>query len=56
MLKIFGEGNWSSTHTDNRKKDVLILGEGTTQELNNTTTKSETKYFINITASRKKFF
>ena len=56
MLKIFGEDNWSSPHTDNRKLDILILGQGTTQELNNPTTKAEAKYFINITASRKKFF
>ena len=30
---IFGVDNSSSTHVDDRKKDIIILGEGSTDEL-----------------------
>ena len=33
---IFGVGMSSSVHVDNKKKDILILGEGLTQELDDT--------------------
>ena len=33
---IFGVGMSSSPHTDNKKKDILILGKGTTQGLEHT--------------------
>ena len=38
-----------------RKKHILILGEGHTQVLDDTTLTAEKKYSINFTKSRKKF-
>ena len=43
----------SSVHVDNRKKDILILGNGPTQGLEHTLT-TEKMYLINFTVSRKK--
>ena len=45
----------SSVDIDNKGKDILILGEGPTQELNDTTLTAEVKYPINITQSEKRF-
>ena len=45
----------SSVHNDNKKKDILILGEGTTQGLDDTTLTTEVKYRINFTQSVKRF-
>ena len=44
----------SSVYTDNKNKDILILGEGATQVLNNTTLAAEAKYPINFTQSGKR--
>ena len=52
---IFGADMSSSQHVDNKKKDILILGEGPTQGLDDTTLTAETKYPINFTASETKF-
>ena len=41
-------------HIDRKNKDILILGEGPTQGLDDTTLTSGTKYFINFTQSGKK--
>ena len=38
----------SSVHVDNRKKDILILGKGPTQELDDTTLNAEAEYSINF--------
>ena len=35
---IFGVDKSSSSHTDNKKKDILVLGKGTTQGLEHTLT------------------
>ena len=35
----------SSVHTDNKKKDILIFGEGPTQALDDTTVTAEKKLF-----------
>ena len=43
----------SSVHIDNKIKDILILSEGPTQELNDTTLTAETKYPIHFTQSGK---
>ena len=40
---------------DNKNKDILILGEGLTQGLNDNTTTAEAKYPINFTQPRKRF-
>ena len=45
----------SSVHVNNKKKDILILGEGPTQGLDDTTLTAEKKYSINFTVTRKKF-
>ena len=45
----------SSVHVDDKKKDILILGEGPTQGLDDTTRTVEKKYSINSTVTRKKF-
>ena len=40
----------SSAHADNKKKDILILGEDPTQGLDGTTLTAEKMYSINFTA------
>ena len=45
----------SSVHIDNKPKDILILGKGTTQRLNKTTLTAETQYSINFTRPDIKF-
>ena len=44
----------SSAHIDNKKKDILVLGKGPTQELEHTLT-AEKMYSINFTLTKKKF-
>ena len=53
MIIIFGVDMSSSVHVDSTKTDVLILGEDSTQGLEDTTLTAETKYSINFTDSRK---
>ena len=45
----------SSVHVDYKGKDILILGEGPTQGLENTTLTAEAKYPINFKQSGKRF-
>ena len=45
---IFGADMTSSVHVDNNGKDILILGEGSTQELNDTVLTAEATYPINV--------
>ena len=45
----------SSAHVDNKGKDILILGEGPTQGLDDATLTAEAKYPINFTQSGKRF-
>ena len=42
-------------HVDNKGKDILILGEGTTKGLDDTTLAVEAKWPIKFTQSRKRF-
>ena len=51
---IFGVDMNSSAHVDNKKKDTLIIGEGTTEGLVDTTLTAEKKYSITLTVTRKK--
>ena len=44
----------SSVHVDNKKKNILILDEGPTQRLDNTTLTAEAKYSFNFTQQNKK--
>ena len=46
----------SSVHIDNKNKNIFILGEGPTQELDDTTLTAEAKYPINLTQSRKNLY
>ena len=45
----------SSVHVDNKGKKIVILGEGPTQGLDDTTLTAEEKYPIHFTQSRKRF-
>ena len=44
----------SSNHIDNKKKDILVLGRGSTQGLEGTLT-AEKMYSINFTVTKKGF-
>ena len=52
---IFGADMNSSVHIDNKRKYILVLGEGPTQGLDDTTLTAEAKYPINFTQSGKRF-
>ena len=52
---IFGVDMSSSVHVDNKNKDILILGEGLIQGLDDTTLTAEAKYPINFTQPNKRF-
>ena len=52
---IFGADMSSSVHIENKIKDILILGEGQTQRLDDTTLTAEAKYPISFTQSGKRF-
>ena len=54
-LVIFGADMGSSAHIDNKKKDILILGKGPTDGLDNTALTAEKEYLINFTEQQKKF-
>ena len=51
---IFGVDMSFSVHIDNKKKDILVLVEGPTQESDGTTLIAEKKYLINFTENNKK--
>ena len=51
---IFGSDMSSSSHIDNKNKDILIHGEGPTQGLDDTTVIAEAKYPINFTQPNKR--
>ena len=44
-----------STHIDNKKKDILVLGKGPTQGLEHTLT-ADKMYSINFTVTKMKFY
>ena len=46
---IFGVDDNSSVHIDGRNKNILVLGEGPTRGLDNTTITAEAKCCINFT-------
>ena len=45
----------SSVHIDNKRKDILILGKGPTQGLDDMTLAAEGIYPINFTEPNKRF-
>ena len=52
-ILIFGVDMSFSSHIDNRKKYILVLGKGLTQGLEHTLT-TEKMYSINFTVTKKK--
>ena len=52
---IFGADMSSSMLIDDKNKDILILGEGPTQELYDTKLTAEAKYPSNFTQLQKRF-
>ena len=52
---ILGADMSSPAHIDNKNKDILILGKGPTQGLDDTTLKAVAKYSINFMQPRKRF-
>ena len=52
---FFLDGKSSSVHINNNRNDILILGEGPTQGLDNTTLTAEAIYHINFTQPSKRF-
>ena len=52
---IFGADMNASVHIDNKGKDILILGEGPTQGLDDTILTAEAIYPINFTQPNKAF-
>ena len=51
----FGADMSSYVHIDNKNKDILILGDGPTERLDDTTLTAETKYPIDLTHPRNRF-
>ena len=51
---IFGVDNSSSSHTDNRKNDFLVLVEGQADGINDTTGAAEKKFRINFSKEKIK--
>ena len=51
---IFGVDSGSSVHADNKKKNILVLGEVPTQGLDNTTITAEAKHPTNFTEAKKR--
>ena len=50
---VFGADMSPTVHVDNKNNDILILGEGPTQGLDDATLTAEAKYFINFTQLNK---
>lgn len=55
IVIIFDVHNTSSTHADNRKKDISVLGEDPMQRLDVTTKTANTKCSFGFTDSKKCF-
>ena len=51
---IFGADMSSSVHVNNKKKDILVLGEGPSQGIDNTTITAKATYPISFTESGKR--
>ena len=52
---IFGVDISSSMHANNKNKDILILGKGQAQGLDNTTITAQAEYPINSSRLQRKF-
>ena len=54
-IVIFGVDNSSPSNTDNQKNSFLLLGEGPTQGINDSTGAAEKKFSINFSKASTKF-
>ena len=54
-IVIFGVDNSSPSNTDNQKNSFLLLGEGPTQGINDSTGAAEKKFSINFSKANTKF-
>ena len=52
---IFGDDNSSSSHADNRKNNFLVLGEGPTEDINDSMGPEERTFSINFSKTKTKF-
>ena len=52
---IFGVDNSSLSHTNNRKYNFLVLGEGPTDGINDRTGAAERKFSINFSKANSTF-
>ena len=52
---IFGVDNSLSTYKRKKNNEILVIGEGLTQGLNNDTITAKAKYFFSFTVSKNKF-
>ena len=55
-MNIFGTDMRLSVHIDNKMKGILIIGEGSTQGLDDTTLAAEAKYLTDFYIIREKIF
>ena len=55
-MNIFGTDMRLSVHIDNKMKGVLIIGEGSTQGLDDTKLAAEAKYLTDFYIIREKIF
>ena len=53
-IKNFGADNSLSSHTDNCKNNFLLLGEGTTDDINDSVGAAEKKFTINFNKAKNK--
>ena len=53
---IFGDDMSLSVHIDNKGKDILVLGEGPTQGLDDTTLTTKAKYPIDFKQPKKALY
>ena len=55
LVKIFGADMSSSVHANNKTRNILVLGKGFIQGIDNTAIYAERMYSINFTKSNTKF-
>ena len=55
-LVTYGADNNSSSHTYNRKNDVLVLKEGPTDDINGTINAAEKNFNIDFSKAKTNFF
>ena len=55
-VMIFGVDNNSSSHSHNRKNNLLVLGEGPTDDINGSIGAADKKLSINFSKAKTSFF